>query len=78
MDLAAEYQSLTDAYDRAGLPVERVLIRLSDIRTLQSQAQRDEANSAAAVAQTLAHRYQMPFLESDSVAIIAGNATSRP
>jgi len=33
-DLGGEYQELIDAYDRAGLPVERVLVRLGQGRVL--------------------------------------------
>lgn len=78
LDLAQEYEQLSDAYDRAGLPVERVLARLGQGRLLLSRGKGDEAKSVAHAAIDIARRYQMPLLEADATALISGSPAGRP
>ena len=77
-DLGREYQQLVDAYDRAGLPVERVLVRLGQGRYLLSQDRHDETKSAANAALDIARRHRMPLLEADAAALWSGRDTGRP
>jgi hypothetical protein len=68
-ELASEYAALLDAYERGGLPFERVLTRLSYARWLQGQARLDEANAMNAGALDLCRRHHMAMLERDALAL---------
>jgi tetratricopeptide (TPR) repeat protein len=77
--LGAAYRQVIDAYDRGGLPYERVLARLGYTRLLLSQNARDQARAVNAVSLELAHRFSMTLLEFDALeleALIAGNDLS--
>lgn len=78
MELGREYQELIDAYDRAGLPVERVQVRLGYGRYLLSRSKRDEAESAAKTAADIARRHHMPLLEADAEALLTDRGEGRP
>jgi hypothetical protein len=69
-ELETEYRDLLEAYDRAGLPFERCLTRLSEARRLLAWAQKKEARETAVAARELARQYAMPLLESDARAIM--------
>jgi tetratricopeptide (TPR) repeat protein len=77
VDLGREYLELVDAYDRAGLPVERVTVRMGQGRLLLSQNRVDEARSAANVALEVARRQRMPLLEADAAALLRDCAEPR-
>ncbi|HBI43937.1 MAG TPA: hypothetical protein DDY78_13960, partial [Planctomycetales bacterium] len=64
--LNAEYEDLLEAYDRAGLPFERTLTRLSYARWLLSQGETAAARRIAAEALDLARQYAMPILAADA------------
>lgn len=74
IDLDAEYRELIECYDRAGLPFERVLTRLSYGRWLLAQRRPEEATAAAANAATLCIRYRMACFELDVADLIAAAA----
>jgi tetratricopeptide (TPR) repeat protein len=78
IELAREYQELVEAYDRAGLPVERVLVRLGQGRYLWSRNRREEAASAAGAALDIARRQRMPLMEADAAAVLGGREWGRP
>lgn len=65
-DLEREYRELVEEYDRAGLPFERVIGRLSFGQFLRSRSRKDEAISVADAAIDIATRYRMPLLEADA------------
>jgi hypothetical protein len=64
-DLGRSYRELLDAYDRGGLPFERVLTRLSHARWLLAHGDRDQANAMAATALEICRRFGMSRLELD-------------
>jgi hypothetical protein len=66
LDFSLEYRTLLDAYDRAGLPVERMLTRMSYARWLTSQQRSDEAAALQQGAVELAQRFQMRLFEEDA------------
>lgn len=68
-ELDREYRELIDEYDRAGLPVERALVRLGYGQLLISVNRKDEASSIAEGAIEIARRYEMPLLEADARAL---------
>jgi hypothetical protein len=65
-DLGAIYTGLLDAYDRAGLPYERVLTRLGFARWLLQTQQAEAAQSVNATSLDLSRRLGMPILEIDT------------
>jgi tetratricopeptide (TPR) repeat protein len=74
--LGSAYRQVIDAYDRGGLPYERVLARLSYTRLLLSQNERDQARAVNAVSLELTCRFQMKPLQFDALeleTLIAGN-----
>jgi hypothetical protein len=73
--LNAEYEDLLEAYDRAGLPFERALTRLSQARRLLSQGETAAAQRVAAEALDLARQYAMPILAADACALQALSAS---
>jgi tetratricopeptide (TPR) repeat protein len=66
-DLGSEYRELLDAYDRAGLPWERALTRLSYSRWLAAAHRHDEAGAIASAALEIARRHGMRGLEIDAL-----------
>ena len=68
-DLDAEYRTLLDQYERAGLPVERVLTRLSFGRWLVTQGRLDEARALQQGALELTRRWGMSLFEADARAL---------
>jgi hypothetical protein len=73
--LNAEYEDLLEAYDRAGLPFERTLTRLSQARRLLSQGETAAGQRVAAEALDLARQYAMPILAADACALQALSAS---
>jgi hypothetical protein len=71
VDLGKEYRELLDAYDRGGLPFERVLTRLSYGRWLLTQKEAEQARAVNAVALELCRRFEMTLLEIDCLAFNA-------
>lgn len=67
VDLDKEYRDLLDAYDRGGLPFERVLTRLSYARLLQTAGDVEQAGAIAAGASEICRRFGMAILERDCV-----------
>lgn len=67
--IAAELRELIDAYDRAGLPWERALARLSLARQLIAVGDTQEALAVAERAGEIALRHQMAIVEADALAI---------
>jgi len=61
-DLGGKYTALLKAYDKAGLPYERALTRLSYARWLLQAGQPDNARSVIAVTLELAHRFGMAIV----------------
>ena len=66
LGLNAEYESLLEAYDRAGLPFERTLTRLRYARWLAAHGDAAAARSMAAEALDLARQYTMPILAAEA------------
>jgi tetratricopeptide (TPR) repeat protein len=64
-DLGKEYRELLEAYDRGGLPFERVLTRLSYGRWLSTQGDVEQARAANGAALELCRRFGMRPFESD-------------
>ncbi|MCI0683524.1 MAG: ATP-binding protein [Gemmataceae bacterium] len=64
--LERELRDLLEQYDKAGLPFERVLTRLSFGRWLLSENRLDEAAESARAAAALAARHHMAILEIDA------------
>lgn len=64
-DLARSYRALMDAYDRGGLPFERVLTRLSYARLLANSNQQPEADALLAAAREISSRFGMEMLARD-------------
>lgn len=77
-ELDSEYRELIDEYDRAGLPVERVIVRLGYGRLLLANRRHDEARSVAAAAIEIARRHRMPLLEADAENLREGRLGGRP
>jgi tetratricopeptide (TPR) repeat protein len=83
-ELEAEYRYLSEAYDRAGLPFERCLTRLSEARRQLASGDAEGARTTAAKALDLAQRYGMSLATADARDILAdsgvpnvANATDR-
>jgi hypothetical protein len=70
-DLGSEYHEILEAYERGGMPFERVLTRLSYGRWLQAVGRLAEARAIAAVARELCGRHKMALLEVDVRALQA-------
>jgi hypothetical protein len=64
-ELGKPYRELLEAYDRGGLPFERVLTRLSYGRWLLTQGDGEQARAVAAGALELCRRFGMKELERD-------------
>lgn len=65
VDLIEEYRALLDEYDRAGLPVERVLTRLSFVALLLALGEVGRAAECHAVTLELIRQAKLGGLESD-------------
>jgi hypothetical protein len=70
-DLGKEYRDLLEAYDRAGMPFERVLTRLSYARLLLTREESEQARAVNAVSLELCRRFKMTRLETDCRALQA-------
>lgn len=64
-DLRSEFEFLVDAYDRGGLPFERVLTRLSFARLLSDQQYLQQAEELLRQAAQLCARHGMRLWEAD-------------
>jgi tetratricopeptide (TPR) repeat protein len=76
-----EYRQLLEAYDRAGLPWERVLTRLGHVAWLLSRDQVDEAEAVCSVAQGVIAQFDLAGLAADTAsaaAAIAGRRGDEP
>lgn len=69
--LEAEYRTLVEAYDRAGLPLERTLTRLSLARVLLASQRLDEVGEVNAMTLALARRHRLRIIEVDAVELEA-------
>jgi hypothetical protein len=70
-DLTRPLLELIEAYDRAGLPYERGLTRLSLARHSQSRGHEETAKSAAKAALEIGRTYQMPIVAADAAIVLA-------
>ncbi len=70
-DLGGEYRDILDAYERAGMPFERALTRLSYARWLEAAGNSGEARVMAAGALALCRRHGMAVLEVDALELQA-------
>jgi tetratricopeptide (TPR) repeat protein len=64
-DLGSAYRSLVDAYDRGGMPFERVLARQGHARWLRSTGNTAEAKAVADAALKLCHRFGIRILAAE-------------
>ena len=65
-DLGSKYAALLEAYDRAGLPYERALTRLSYARWLLQHGRAEEVQAVNAVTLELARRFTMRAVEAEA------------
>jgi hypothetical protein len=70
VDLAGEYAGLAEAYDRAGLPFERALVRLGWSRLLHIRGDATQAQRIAGEARELGLRYGMPVIAADACELL--------
>lgn len=77
VDWHAEYAALLDAYDRAGLPYERVLTRLSATAFLLVTDRLDEAARRSAESRTLVEAHDLGGLRADVLEQAADLAARR-
>jgi hypothetical protein len=70
-DLGEVYETLTEAYDRGGLPWERCLTRLSHARWLLALGQTGPVGEAVAVVLDVARRHAMSIVLADAEAVNA-------
>jgi tetratricopeptide (TPR) repeat protein len=66
VDLQREYRELIDSYDRGGLPVERVIVRIRFAEWLTANCQNDEAAPTLKSAIDIARRYRMEILQREA------------
>ena len=76
--LGKEYRDLLNAYDRGGLPFERVLTRLGYGRLLQTLGDTEQACSIASGARDICRRFGMTILEKDCDALRTNAPGARP
>ena len=76
-DLDGEYRSLAEAFDRAGMPSERAIVRLGHARWLQQHRRADEAQQVAPAAVDLARRFTMSIVLADALEFAGSVAESR-
>lgn len=69
--LETPYRELIEAYDRAGLPWERALVRLHFARWLVEVDRKDEAAHTAGIVMDLAARHRMLVIEKDARALLS-------
>jgi tetratricopeptide (TPR) repeat protein len=72
-DLGDEYRDILDAYERGGMPFERVLTRLSYARWLLAAGHADEARAVNTLAIELCRRHGMAVLEVDALDVAGDN-----
>jgi hypothetical protein len=65
-DLGDEYAALLDAYDRGGLPYERVLVRLGYAAWLIARGETKTAAGILQAAANLSRQHGMVILEADA------------
>lgn len=70
-DLGKEYRDLLEAYDRGGLPFERVLTRLGYARLLLAEREPEQARTVIDVSLDLCRRFGMTLLEIDALELDA-------
>ena len=76
-DLTRPLLELIEAYDRAGLPYERGLTRLSLARhVLNRCGDAEAANSAATAALDIGRTYRMPIVEADALEFLSDACSS--
>ena len=73
VDLGKEYRELLEAYDRGGVPFERVLTRLSYARLLLSEGKSEQARAVNTVSLELCQRFGMTLLKLDAQALAGEN-----
>ena len=71
--LEQDYKTLTEAFDRAGMPWERALVRLGYTRWLITSGRMAQAMAVNTDAFDLAQRFTMPIIAADA-SDLAGNA----
>lgn len=76
-DLGPEYRDLLEAYDRGGLPFERVLTRLSYTRWLLDQGDKGQATAVIGAALDVCRRHEMTRLERDCFDVAAEISPAR-
>jgi hypothetical protein len=74
LNLDNEYATLVEAYDRGGLPYERVLTRLGQARWLFAGGRHDAGRAMATAALELARRQRMAILAADACALLGESA----
>ncbi len=77
IDLDAEYRDLLEQYDRAGLPIERMLTRLGYGSWLVAVGRLEEAETAARGTAELAERFGVVLYEIDAWELLAQAAARR-
>jgi hypothetical protein len=75
-DLDDPYRALAEAFDRAGMPWERAIVRLGHARWQQQHGRAAEAQQVAAAAVDLARRFTMPIVLADALELAGSVAES--
>lgn len=78
IDVEAKLTELVEAYDRAGLPYERCLTRLSLARLLRARGKTVQADEVNRVTLELARRHGMRFVEMDALDLHGETLNARP
>ena len=76
LELGGEYRELLDAYDRGGLPFERVLSRLSYGRWLLRRGESEQCRALVAASSELCRRFGMMILMDDALELESALAGS--
>lgn len=75
--LTESFAGLLEEYDRSGLPLERVWIRLSFAQLVVTQGDLERADRLAQEACSIAARHQLTILEADSWTLLAAIADKK-
>jgi hypothetical protein len=70
-DLTRPFLELIEAYDRAGLPYERALTRLSLGRHSLSLGRPETMDTSTQAARTIGRTYRMPIVEADALEMLS-------
>ncbi len=70
--MRAEYEELVEAYDRAGLPLERAMTRLSYAALLLQRNETGRAEAVLKVALALARAHRMGVIEASTLQLLPG------